>query len=333
MKHLTSYISMLAGILLAGMVSQSCSGDDDSRESQHNGSIYGLVTDYATGHPVQYANVQLRPTGETTLTGLDGMYEFRYLANGTYYITVSKAEYSELKDDYPIDVVSGQSRRRDVQIEALPVYISIKDMMGNPLTELDFGSNPSLNLLAFNVFNNGTVPVRSIAVYSCDWMSVTPSTCDIDPGRSAMFTVQLDRTKLPAGSNSTQLYIQTGNGSNVIEVRAVGGYAKPEVLTLPITYIDGNVTPWSNTFHAKVNNAGNPEYTNRGFCFSSTNSEPTVNGSNCTNVNVVGTGVGEYSYTYWDFPPQTTLYFVRAWVKWNNQIEYGNIQQFVYNDV
>lgn len=81
---------------------------DQSVNEQKLGSIYGCVTDFATGNPVYAANVQLRPSGETTLTGSDGMYEFLDVEDGDYSITVSKAEYTDLIDDYVIKVKDGR---------------------------------------------------------------------------------------------------------------------------------------------------------------------------------------------------------------------------------
>lgn len=110
MKRL-EYILLLFGILTI----MSC--ENKNEEKNATGSIYGCVTDFATGNPVQNANVQLRPTGETTLTGSDGMYEFLDLKDGDYSITITKAEYGELIDDYVIQIKNGQRMRRDVQIE------------------------------------------------------------------------------------------------------------------------------------------------------------------------------------------------------------------------
>ncbi|MDE7135414.1 MAG: carboxypeptidase-like regulatory domain-containing protein, partial [Muribaculaceae bacterium] len=140
---------------------------DDTKE----GSIFGVVTDFATGEPVQNANVQLRPGGETTLTGLDGTYEFLDIPDGRYSITVSKAEYTDLIDDYIIDVKSGRRVRRDVQIKKLPVFIRITDLSGKDISMLDFGADASLVTKSFNIFNNGTVNVSCKIVYSCSWIS------------------------------------------------------------------------------------------------------------------------------------------------------------------
>lgn len=322
------YIICLLSILVGCQSNENELGDN-------NGAIYGCITDFATGNPIHNANVQLRPTGETTLTGSDGMYEFLDIEDGNYSITISKAEYGELIDDYVIQVKNGRRMRRDVQIEKIPTFIRFTDMYGNDIQELDFGSNPSLDMLSFNIYNNGTVTISCKVEYSCNWiMSVSEVPSSLAPGQNVLVSVRIDRSKLNAGQNVTNLYITSNNGSNVILIMATGDTSSsaPSVRTLPVTDANGNITAWCNTFHADVTNVGRPAYHNRGFCFSSTNQSPTINDNR---VDVAGTGSGEYSYTYWDFPAQKRTYYVRAWVMYgsNNEIQYGNVQQFTFNDV
>ena len=79
MKKITM---ILVFAVLAFLV--SCGGSEGSGnvESGYGGGsgsrgIYGHVTDFATGEDVANANVQFRQGGEMTLTGSDGMFEFR----------------------------------------------------------------------------------------------------------------------------------------------------------------------------------------------------------------------------------------------------------------
>ena len=320
-------------LLLSILASALFGCKDKELVDSGQGSIYGIVTDFATGEPVSNANVQLRPSGETTLTGSDGMYEFLDISDGSYSITISKAEYSDLVDDYVISVTNGRRIRRDVQIKKEPTYIRLTDMLGNDISTLNFGSDASTNILSFNIYNNGTIKITCQVSKSCNWItSVSPESCSISPGQNVMVTIQIDRSKLAAGNNETYLYVTSNNGSNVLRVLAVGQDILPNVLTLPVTRPDGTINQWCNTFHANVTTEGNPAYHKRGFCFSSTISNPTINDNR---IDVIGTGLGEYSYTYWDFPPQTITYYVRAWVMYDsdNKIQYGNVVSFTFNDV
>lgn len=319
-------------MLLGTMLLCNCENNTETMDSNNTGSIYGTIVDFSTGGPIHNANIQLRPSGETTLTGSDGMYEFVDLPEGNYSISVSKAEYTDLIDDYVIKLKGGQRMRRDLMIEKIPTYIRITDMVGQDITGLNFGSNPSTNMLSFSIYNNGTVSINCDIHYSCKWIvSVSEVPNTLRPGQNVMVTIQIDRSKLDAGNNTTMLYISSNNGSNALLIQAVGEDIIPLVSTLPVTYIDGTITPWCNTFNAEVLTVGNPSYHKRGFCYSATNPNPTINDNR---IDVAGIGLGKYSYTYWDFPPKKQIYYVRAWVIYgNNKIQYGEVKSFIYNNV
>lgn len=331
-------IIKIAAFLLVCCAMLGCGKEDNLSNggSSGNGSIYGTITDFATGEPVRNANVQLRPSGETTLTGYDGIYEFLDIPDGNYSITVSKAEYTDLIDNYVIEVKNGRRMRRDVQIEKIPTWIRLTNMAGYDITELDFGSNASINMQSFNIYNNGTVSIGCSVVYSCDWIvsvSSVPST--LSPGQNVMVSIQIDRSKLAAGLNSTDLYVTSNNGSNVLHIKATGGYAAPEVQTLPATDSHGEISICCDYFHGKITNAGNPTYSKRGFCYSLINTMPTINDNK---IDVDGSGVGEYSYYnsnfFWTYTYPTVIHY-RAWVMYgnDNSIAYGNVQTYTFYDV
>jgi len=329
MKNRYLYIIL---VFLCSIFFLSCETENNDL-NEGSGSIYGIVTDFATGEPLANANVSLRPGGETTLTGYDGMYEFLSVADGDHTILVSKAEYTDLIDDHVITIKNGRRMCRDVQIKKLPTSLRITDTNGSDITSLDFGRESSVTNKPFNIFNNGTVSISCLLIYSCSWIkSVTSIPDKIMPGQNVTVNVEIDRSQLAIGNNATDLYITSNNGGNVIAITAIGQEILPNVLTLPVTYTDGSVTSWCNTFHARVTEIGNPAYHTRGFCFSSTNTTPTINDNR---IDVSGTGTAEYSYTYWNFPPNTVKYNVRAWVMYgkDNKIQYGEVQSFVYNDV
>lgn len=326
-------LSLFCSILFGCENNDFGDNDNDINANIGIGSVHGVVTDYATGEPIANANVTLNPLGETTLTGYDGLFQFYDIKEGDYSITVSKAEYTDLIDDYVIKVRDGLNLRRDVQIKKVPTYIRLTDMMGNDISNLDFGTDPFTNILSFNIYNNGTVKINCNVTYSCEWITtVTPKTCSISQGDNAMVSIKIDRSKLKAGVNSTFLYVSSNNGSNMLEISVIGEEILPSVVTLPVTDTQGKESPLANVFHARVTVEGNPSYIKRGFCYSESNSMPTINSNR---IDVSGTGIGEYSYTCWDFwdIPYAQKYYVRAWVMCNNnKIIYGNVVSFKYND-
>lgn len=322
-------ISVFWGLLVSSLLLLSgCNTDPDDMTQYAERGIYGRVTDFATGEPVKNANVQLRPTGETTLTNSDGQYEFRDIAAGKYSLTVSKVEYTDLIDDYVI-TVADRMMKRDVQIRKNVAYLEVTDGNLNPITYLDFGIDAISR--SFTVFNNGPVGIDCQVSCSCPWISeVTPKSCHLASGATQVIIVTIDRAKLMAGINTTYIHITSNNGNKELEIRATGSENLPSVTTLPVTSAIGSAT-FLDTFNAEVTKTGLPAYFERGFCYSSTNSMPTIN-DKC--VTVSGTGLGKYSYRAYDLGTTTTTYYVRAWLKYgNNQIMYGNVQTFTYYDI
>lgn len=272
--------------------------------TEDSGSITGVVTDFATKEPVKNANVQLRPSGETTLTGTDGVYEFKNLTDGKYAITVSKAEYSELIDDYIIEVKKGKTMRRDVQIEKLPTYIIFTDMHDNEISELDFGADPSLTTKMFNVFNHGTVAIRCQKVYSCNWItSVSDLPSEIQPGQIVQVSVSINRSLLSPGENTTVLAITTNNGSNEITIKATSISGNPPSVQISSA---SEITSTSAKCSGSILNANGSSVTDCGFCYSTSHS-PTLD-DNCIRL---GPKTGAFSFTLIELEHNTT-YHVKA---------------------
>lgn len=321
----------ILGLLVCFVVVVQCTTSSNLEFEDGERGIYGRITDYDTGQSVKNANVQLRPSGETTLTGSDGEYEFRNLKKGSYSITVSKAEYTELIDDEVIEVDT-KMVKRDLRIEKLPASIMIVDNYNKPLDYLNFGEEATS--MQFTIFNNGPVSVNCAVKHSCSWIaSVSNPISPLNSGASCSIIVTIDRTKLKAGEQSDKINIATNNGTNQIRISAIGKTIIPQVKTLPVTNADGSVGPWSDYFHGEVTVAGNPSYTTRGFCYSSTNKTPTISDNP---IEVPGSGIGVFSHHcdfFWSHPTKEK-YYIRAWVKYgDNKIEYGNIVEFIYNNV
>ena len=281
-----------------------CGKENGSTEGGNKGSIYGTVTDFATGDPVAFANVQLRPSGETTLTGYDGTYEFLDIPDGIYSIKVSKAEYTDLIDDYDIVVKNGRRMRRDVQIEKKPTFILTDLNEENDISTLDFGSDVAVTTKSFKIFNNGTVTIHCQMVYSCSWISSVSSVPDeIIPGQTVPVTVSINRSFLSVGQNSTQLVVSTNNGSAELTIKATSGNGNPpDVELISIS----NITATSALCKGRVRNSNGGIITDCGFCYS-TSSNPSIE----DNPIRLGPCDGIFSFTLSDLQNGTT-YHVKA---------------------
>jgi hypothetical protein len=80
---------LLLSYLFMYVALQSCS------KSEYNlfATLYGVVTDHATGEPIANASVVLSPGGKTQTTGSDGTFLFDDLDPQQYTVTVQKTGY------------------------------------------------------------------------------------------------------------------------------------------------------------------------------------------------------------------------------------------------
>lgn len=320
MKKRYIWAAMAAVMVLGSLVWYGCTKDTDTEEM---GTIYGTVTDYSTGQPISNASVKLRPSGETTLTGNDGGYEFNDLKAGKYSLLLSKAEYADLDDDYIIDLDAGKKVRRDVQMRKQVASLQITDMAGNPIDTLDFGDEESVSVKTFNVFNNGTEKLTCTATYDCEWITnVSGLENEIPSGHTAPVTVRIDRVALADGVNTTFLYITSGNGSYELVIKASfrGAVA---IITQQAT----EVTATSATVGGNITDDGGRPVTARGICYG-TSQTPTIDGTHTED----GSGTGTFSHNITGLSSSTT-YYARAYATNRNGTYYSsNIVSFTTRD-
>ena len=296
------------------------------------GSIYGTVTDFATGDPVAYANVQLRPGGETALTGYDGVYDFLDIPDGNYSIVVSKAEYNDLIDNYVIEVKNGRRVRRDVQIEKLPVKLRVLGGDGEDISSLDFGAEPDVTTRTFSIFNDSPQRLTWWIEENCSWivevksMLTNNQSGELESGRQEPIKVTINRSLLGNGLKTYILNINSSNGSKELLVTAGEEVGMPSVTTQPIS----NVTSSSVTFNGTIVNPGLPSYTERGFVYS-TRAQPTLE-NNMGKITSAVNGQASFSATVYGLNSNVT-YYVRAYAINTLGPAYGNDVTFNTNGV
>ncbi len=319
-KKFVGIAFIIIAMIFVSFTWYGCTEKTEEPIVEKTGAIYGVITDYATGEPVGNANVSLRPGGETTLTGFDGMYEFLDLEDGDYSITVSKAEYTTLKDPYVIHVKNGKRMRRDAQIERMPATIRIVDMNGAVMTTLDFGSDVSLVTKSFKIFNEGTESVHCDVIYECNWISSVSSLPNvITPGQTVPVTVNINRTLLAIGQNSTILNISTGHGSAELRVTATSASGNPPEVQLSQV---NNVTSTTAHCEGRIVNANGGSITDCGFCYSA-NHTPSISDG----VVHLGPSSGTFNHTILNLEHNTT-YRIRAFAISNLGTGYSTERTF-----
>lgn len=247
------FLTLLTIALSLVVINHSC-----KPEPELPGSIYGIVTDKATGEPVKTAGVELSPLGLKTVTGSEGQFEFTDLEPGNYQLYVTKTGYTELVSS-TIVVKSDQTAKGDVQIEKLPAALKVLDDKGEDLSELDFGNKYDDVSRMFNIFNDGPELLNYEIVKTASWitnLSVTEG--ELKPGATKAVVVTIDRDKLSLGENTTTLQITSNNGNKQLTITV----EKLQVLNVvdnngkEINELDfGSENDLSRTFNI-VNNGG-----------------------------------------------------------------------------
>ena len=220
MKHSFSLLTAVFAVL-AFLI--SCGGDDESEDSGlsgKTGSIYGVVTDKATGEMIKNAGVELLPVGLKTVTGSDGSFEFFDISAGHYNLLVTKTGYSDTKSS-TITVEAGKTAKGDVQIEKLPAALKVLDDEGNEISELDFGAEVDDLSRSFNIFNDSPDSINWEITRTAEWIkSVSKESGELKAGNTLGIIVVIDRTLLPKGENLTQLHITSDNGNKQLTIKA-----------------------------------------------------------------------------------------------------------------
>lgn len=251
MKKLTLFT--IISLLLAISFISSCTDDENEEESvttETGAGIYGVITDEATGEPINAAGVGLYLCTEwspesllykgreyitSTVTGSEGQYEFTNLEAGTYVINVTKTGYIDIDNTswYAInyapyygtltlwEVESGKTFKGDVQIEKQPAVLRIVDDNGIEISSLSFGSSESDVTRLFNIFNDSSESIEWEIITNASWISsVSKTSGTLTAGKTQGIVITIDRNELLVGENTTTIHITSSNGNKAITLSA-----------------------------------------------------------------------------------------------------------------
>ena len=109
MKRLRKYVTISCLFLLT-IWNVACS--DENPEIY--GSLYGTVTDFKTGAPVENASVTLIPSSQVITTGKDGTFRFDNLDSRQYTISIMCRGYRA--NSWSGNVVSGEDVQVDISL-------------------------------------------------------------------------------------------------------------------------------------------------------------------------------------------------------------------------
>ncbi|MDR3236054.1 MAG: DUF1566 domain-containing protein [Prevotellaceae bacterium] len=313
-----------------------CSKDKEE-DPEKMGSIYGVVTDKATGESINAASVELGTYDlwiqissniprnpivlKRTVTGSEGQYEFQEVdAGDLYYVKISTEGYEE--QYYRLSVQLGKTAKGDIQMEKINTYMTVRT-----LDVTDIGGN-SATL-------NGIYDYTSSAPNEYGFLYATQSnpsnggtrvTASLNTATSNSYHDFIKTiTDLPATTYYVQAYAKNSRGTEYGEVRSFIISGMPTVSTLAAT----NVTANAATLNGEIEFQGDPTYTEKGFVYSNTFQNPTIEDDASATIKKTVSGTStEFSANVTGLTTNTT-YYVRAYVISSKGTVYGESVSFV----
>ncbi|MDR2836321.1 MAG: carboxypeptidase-like regulatory domain-containing protein [Bacteroidales bacterium] len=275
--------------------------------SPEEGSIVGFVSNELE-HELQRAKITLTDNNgkkETTETGSDGRYEFQNLTLGQSYTVV--AELSGYHSDTITTKVDKVGVRGDFVLKEIALRVSS--------TYIDASTN---NYTDFIIYNDSQREMAYLIEKNVSWLELSKTSGILQAKSAEPIHIIIDKGSMPLGITETKIIV---NSSHEFAEITLNLSRNPTLYTLEITGINAT----SAILHGLISDAGEPAYTERGFCYSSTNQTPSI-----TDMSIVsmGNGVsGQFSDSI-KFLSQDTRYYTRTYAKVGNNIVYGNTEQF-----
>ena len=286
----------------------SCS---EKEGAEKLGSIHGIVTEKsAIAEPMRGTGVELYYEYDNSLllrttTYDDGRYEFNDLHAGNYELIVDATGYEKLT--HRVVVEAGRIARGDMQLEKINTEMTVRT-----LDITDIGGN-------FATLNGSYV--SSYSVNECGFVYAKNST-PINGGTKITASLDDNFSKTITGLEKETYYVQAyatnSRGTEYGEVRSFQIVGNPSVTTLAAT----NITANTATLNGKIVYAGDPAYTERGFVYSSSFTNPSIDDNEATIKRTVSGTSTDFGVNISGLTEEK-MYYVRAFVTNSNGTVYG----------
>ena len=306
-KLLYLLIVMMVGVM-SGTAVTSCTSD----EADEHGSIYGMVSESGSAEPMRGIGVELYKDDALllkTVTYDDGHFEFTDLVPGNYKLVVRANGYRNA--EYPVVVEVGRMARVDMQLVRLSTNIIVRTISTTDIR----GDRVILNG-EYSIKYSGNKPSDVGFIYSSNSNPQEGGTI-VTSILSTPFSSVVEG--LQKGTYYYQAYAKNDIGIEYGEILKFEISGEPIVTTLEPT----NVTVSSATLNARIDYDGDPSYTERGFVYSSSFPNPTVDDPETATAKVIISGTSqEYSAKIVGLT-ENASYHVRAYAKNGDSIVYG----------
>lgn len=298
----------------------SCTRDESEPTGNITGNIYGVITVKETAEPIRATGVELYRSGSLllkTVTYDDGHYEFKNLSIGKYQLKVVASGYKDVS--YSVVVESNRTARADMQLERLKTYMSVRTLEATNVN----GNSATLNgMYYYDSYYRANNVGFIYSTSSSPNNGGTTIPCPLAQPFSNVIS------NLKKGKYYFQAYAKNTYGTEYGEVLSFEISGLPSVTTLNAT----NVAESTATLNGRIDYEGDPTYTERGFVYSSSYPNPTVDDPSTATIKAVVSGTSKEFSANIAGLTDATSYYVRAYAISSAGAVYGEAIEFSHKD-
>lgn len=320
---MTQIKKLTLGLLACLMIAATIIGCSKI-EKEDPGTIYGIVT--VTGEPLKGIGVSLFVDESLllkTVTYEDGHYEFSELKPGEYTITVEAEGYNKFSTTVMVE--SGRQARADMQLTLVETQLDVVTY------EAAVSGNAALLKGHYSTsYSGSSYKPNEIGFY---YSTSTPVSNGIkvktDDGIGYYYSdFEVNVPNLMSGTYYVQAYAKNSYGTAFGDIKTFAISGDPSVETLDAT----NVTQNTATLNGEIVFAGDPAFTERGFVYSRSFNNPTIDDPESSTTRRVVPGTSTSFSANIDNLTNNVTYHARAYVTNANVTVYGESVEFKTED-
>lgn len=321
MKHIKKITWGLLACLMIAAATMGCSKENttgNTGNTSNTGTIYGIVT--VTGEPLKGIGVSLFVDDALllkTVTYEDGHYEFSDLKPGEYDLEVETEGYNTFSTTVMVE--AGRQARADMQLTLVETGMNVITY------EAVVSGNAALLKGHYHYY---IYAPNEIGFYYSTSTPVTNGTnvktndeeyTDVDN-----YDFKVDVPNLMPGTYYVQAYAKNSKGTTFGDIKTFVISGDPFVKTLDAT----NVLQNTATLNGEIVFAGNPAFTERGFVYSRSFTNPSIDDPESSTTTKVVSGTSTLFSANIDNLTNNVTYHVRAYVTNANCTVYGESVEF-----
>lgn len=316
---MTQIKKLTLGLLACLMIAAATIGCSKENTTGNTGTIYGIVT--VTGEPLKGIGVSLFVDNALllkTVTYDDGHYEFSDLEPKEYTLKVEAEGYETFSTTVVVE--SGRQARADMQLTLVETGMNVITY------EAVVSGNAALLKGHYSIDSYSYEP-NEIGFYYSTSTPVSNGTkvkTNDETGSYYNYDFKVDVPDLMPGTYYVQAYAKNSKGTTFGDIKTFVISGDPCVKTLAAT----NVLQNTATLNGEIVFAGDPAFTERGFVYSKSFSNPSIEDPESSTTRKVVSGTSTLFSANVDNLTNNVTYHVRAYVTNANVTVYGESVEF-----